>query len=57
MEEYLKAVSTVGFPIAMTIYLLVRFENHMGAEMRSLRDAIAKLTNVLAKKGIEVDDD
>jgi YvrJ protein family len=56
MDEYLKAVSTVGFPIVMTIYLLVRFEAHMGAELKALRDAISKLINVLARKGLDIDD-
>jgi len=56
MEEYIKAISTVGFPIVMTVYLLVRFEIHMGQEMRSLRDAIDKLTRTLARKGIDVDE-
>lgn len=40
----------------MTVYLLVRFETHITSEMRSLRDAITKLTTLLAKKGIEIDD-
>ena len=55
MDEYIKAVSTVGFPIAMTVYLLVRFEKNMGAEMRALRDAVNKLSAVLARKGVHLD--
>lgn len=57
MEEYLKAISTVGFPIAITVYLLTRFERTIGSEMKSLREAITKLTVTLVKKGIDFDDE
>ena len=56
LEEVIKAVSTVGFPIVMSVYLLIRFEKNTGQELKALREAINKLTIVLAKKGIDIDD-
>jgi len=56
LEEIIKAISTVGFPIVMSIYLLIRFEKNIGQELKSLKEAINKLTVVLAKKGIDIDD-
>jgi len=39
MEEILKAVSQVGFPIAVTVYILVRMET----KMTKLTDVIKEL--------------
>ena len=39
MEEVLKAVSQVGFPIAVTVYILVRMET----KMTKLTDVIKEL--------------
>jgi len=56
LEKIIKAISTVGLPIVMSIYLLIRFEKNIGQELKSLKEAINKLTVVLAKKGIDIDD-
>ena len=43
MEEILKAVSTVGFPIAVAIYVLVRMEG----KMIKLNDAVSELVPII----------
>ncbi len=45
MEELLVQISNVGFPIVLSVYLLVRLET----KMDKLADCIVKLTNVLDK--------
>lgn len=57
MEEFLKAVSTVGFPIAITAYVMIRLEKTFSTQVASLTTAINKLIQVLAKKGVSIDDD
>ncbi len=56
LEEIIKAVSTVGFPIVMSVYLLIRFEKNTGQELKELKEAINKLTLVLVKKGVDLGD-
>lgn len=51
--EWDKLVSTVGFPIAITVYVLWRLEN----ALKEISEQIHKLTVILAKKGIALDDD
>lgn len=46
MEELLVQVSNVGFPIALSMYLLVRLER----KMEQLTESILKLTAVLEKE-------
>ena len=46
MEELLVQISNVGFPIALSVYLLVRLER----KMELLTDSILKLTAVLEKE-------
>ncbi|PHV70190.1 YvrJ family protein [Sporanaerobium hydrogeniformans] len=46
MEELLVQISNVGFPIALSVYLLVRLEGRM----EKLTDSIVKLTDVLDKE-------
>ncbi len=46
MEEFLTQISNVGFPIVVSMYLLVRFEG----KMEELTKSITKLTDVLDKK-------
>lgn len=53
MEDWIKLISTVGFPIAVTAYLLLRLEGNI----KSLTDAIQRLIISLAKKGIDVNGD
>ncbi len=57
MEEFLKAVSTVGFPIAITAYVMIRLEKTFSTQVASLTTAINKLIQVLARKGVNIDDD
>lgn len=44
LETILQAVGSVGFPIAVTVYLLVRMED----KLEALTAGIARLTEVLA---------
>lgn len=60
MEELLTAISQVGFPIAIAVYLLVRFEQKMEklttindqlkAEIVSLKSEILELKAELLSK-------
>jgi hypothetical protein len=47
VETLVELVGNVGFPIAMSIYLLVRIES----KIESLTASINALTNVLSKNG------
>lgn len=38
MEEFLTAISQVGFPIAISVYLLMRFENKIEKLDGSIND-------------------
>ena len=44
MEEVLQAISTVGFPIAVAVYLLVRIEPRINA----LTDVVKDLTAIVS---------
>ena len=46
MTEFLNAVGNLGFPIAVTAFLLVRIEGKLGA----LNDSIQQLTQTIAQK-------
>ncbi len=46
MEEILMQVSNIGFPIVLSMYLLVRLEN----KMEQLTASIQRLTTVLDEK-------
>ena len=46
MEELIAQIANVGFPIVVSMYLLVRIEGKMGDLTRS----IDKLTDVLERK-------
>ena len=48
-----KLISTVGFPIAVTVYVLWRVED----ALKALSNKIHRLTVVLAAKGVLDDDD
>jgi septal ring factor EnvC (AmiA/AmiB activator) len=45
MEELLQAISTVGFPIAVAVYLLVRIEPKLSA----MTTCIEKLVTIVEK--------
>ena len=50
MEEILKAISTIGFPIVVAVYILVRIE----PRLNKLTEIINKLIPILENiKGIE----
>lgn len=38
MIEYAELIPTVGFPIAMTMYLLLRFEKILGNNTRAINE-------------------
>ena len=46
MEELMKMVSNVGFPIAITAYLMIRFE----AKLDKLTETITKLVLAIENK-------
>ncbi|MBD7983775.1 YvrJ family protein [Sporosarcina sp. Sa2YVA2] len=45
-EESMNLISNLGFPIAVAVYLLIRFEKKIGM----LETAINKLTIILSSK-------
>ena len=47
MDEIITLIQNVGFPIAITAYLLVVF----GAKIDRLSDAVEKLANLMENKG------
>ena len=49
MEELVTMFSTVGFPVAISIYLLVRLET----KMSQLNDSINELTLIIEKSFIK----
>ena len=49
-DEYVKIISTVGFPIVVAGYLLIRLEG----TIKELTDTVSKLILVLAKRGIDL---
>jgi len=49
MEDFLKAVANVGFPIVVAAYLLIRIES----KMDSLAASINQLSTILSVKASE----
>lgn len=47
MEELISQIGNFGFPIVLSMYLLIRIEG----KMEQLSTSIIKLTTVLEKKG------
>lgn len=45
MEDFMNLFSTTGFPIAISVFLLVRFEN----KISQLNDTINELTIIIEK--------
>ena len=50
IEEYIKMIGSVGFPVVITIYVLMRLEN----SMRMLDSTVKKLIIALVKSGVAV---
>lgn len=51
MEELIKLISNVGFPIAVAVYLLIRSEKKMDI----LTESITKLTGAVDKLNKKID--
>jgi len=49
-EELVRLTSTVGFPIAVCIYLLVRFERKIEALNKSISDLTVVITTVVGNQ-------
>jgi hypothetical protein len=52
MEDFLKAVANIGFPIAVAAYLLIRIES----KLDSLASSINQLSTILSIKLAGSDD-
>jgi flagellar biogenesis protein FliO len=50
-DAFVKLVSTVGFPIGVTIYLLVRFEEKIENLNKSISYLTAIISTVIGKYG------
>lgn len=51
MDDWIKLVSTVGFPIMVAGWLLIRLEG----TIKALTDSVTKLYIILARKGIDIE--
>ena len=49
-EELVRLTSTVGFPIAVSIYLLVRFEKKIETLNKSITDLTVVITTVVGNQ-------
>ncbi|MBP2032972.1 hypothetical protein J2Z42_001651 [Clostridium algifaecis] len=49
-DQLISLISTVGFPIAVSIYLLVRFENKIDAIAKSIQDLRADILAVIKEQ-------
>lgn len=56
MEELLTAISQVGFPIAISIYLLIRFEQKMEKLGLVMETEMDKLTAVIIEQNTTIKD-
>ena len=48
-DAFIKLVNTVGFPIGVSIYLLVRFEKKIEELNKSISDLTAAISVVIGK--------
>ena len=48
-DAFVKLVNTVGFPIGVSIYLLVRFEKKIDNLNKSISDLTVIITTVIGK--------
>lgn len=46
-DQLFSLISTVGFPIAVSIYLLIRFENKIDLLVKSIEDLRADISAVI----------
>ena len=51
MEELINLVSNVGFPIAITVYLMMRFENKLEKLDDSINSLVIAINNNNINKG------
>lgn len=49
-EEFINLISSVGFPITVSIYLLVRFEKKIEVLNKSIQDLTVVITTVLGNQ-------
>ncbi|MCM1991164.1 YvrJ family protein [Oceanirhabdus seepicola] len=49
-DELVTLISTVGFPIAVCVYLLVRFERKLEALNGSISELTTAITNVIGNQ-------
>ncbi|GAA0178450.1 YvrJ family protein [Clostridium sediminicola] len=49
-EEFVNMVSSVGFPIAVSVYLLVRFEKKIEILNKSIQDLTVVITTVMGNE-------
>jgi len=52
MEEIINLVSNVGFPIAITVYLMMRFENKLEKLDDSINSLVIAINNSNINKGV-----
>ncbi|MBU3144785.1 YvrJ family protein [Clostridium sp. CF012] len=48
-DAFVKLVNTVGFPIGVSIYLLVRFEKKIEALNKSISDLTVAISTVIGR--------
>ena len=53
MEELINLVSNVGFPIAITVYLMMRFENKLEKLDDSINSLVIAINNSNINKGAQ----
>jgi len=53
MEELINLVSNVGFPIAITVYLMMRFENKLEKLDDSINSLVIAINNSNINKGTQ----
>ncbi len=53
MEEIINLVSNVGFPIAITVYLMMRFENKLEKLDDSINSLVIAINNSNINKGAQ----
>ena len=49
MDEVINLVSNVGFPVAITIYLLVKFDRTIGSLVKSQEIMVKTMERIYAK--------
>lgn len=49
-EEFTKLISTTGFPIGVSVYLLVRFEKKIELLNKSISELTAVITTIMGNQ-------